>query len=375
MTLNQKKQIPVAKPYITQDDIDEVIKVLKSGQLSLGPCTKKFEEAFAKTIGTQCAVAVSSGTAGLHLCMRTINLQPDDEVITSPFSFVASANCVLFEGGKPVFADIDEKTFNINPKKVKEVMSEKTKALLPVHIFGQPCNMDPLVKLAQKEDLEIVEDACEAILAEYNGKKVGTFGKAAVFAFYPNKQMTTGEGGVITTDSKQVYDLCKSMENQGRADDGSWLNHVRLGYNYRMDEMSAALGLSQLRKLDFMIKEREKIAKKYTERLKKVEGIITPYVMPNVRHTWFVYVIQVKEGIDRDRVMAKLKEHGISTKNYLPAIHLQKFYKEKFNYTPGDLPVCEKVSASTIALPLYIGLGDEDIEYICTILEQVIREI
>lgn len=372
--MSQKRQIPVAKPYITQDDIDEVVKVLKSGQLSLGPYTTKFEEDFAKAIGASYAVSVNSGTSGLHLAMRAINLQPGEEVVTSPFSFVASSNCVLFEGGKPVFADIDEKTYNIDPRKVKDVITAKTTSLLPVHIFGQPCDMDPLLKLAEKEELEIVEDACESILAEYKGRKAGTFGKAAVFAFYPNKQMTTGEGGMITTNSREVRDLCRSMENQGRADDGSWLNHIRLGYNYRMDEMSAALGWSQLKKIDFLINERERIAKRYTTRLKKVDGIITPYVMPDVRHTWFVYVIRIAKGINRNTVMAKLKEQGISTKDYLPAIHLQKFYKDKFKYKEGDFPVCEEVSASTIALPLYVGLSDADVDYVCDILEKVIRE-
>ncbi len=372
--MNQKRQIPVAKPNITQDDIDEVVKVLKSGQLSLGPYTTRFEEDFARAIGTRHAVAVNSGTSGLHLCMRAIGLKPGDEVVTTPFSFVASANCALFEGGKPVFADIDEKTYNIDPKLMKDAVTAKTKALLPVHIFGQVCDMDPILKLAEKENLPIIEDACESILAEYKGRKAGTFGKAAVFAFYPNKQMTTGEGGMITTNSKDVHDVCRSMENQGRADDGSWLNHIRLGYNYRMDEMSAALGWSQLQRLDSLIKTREEIAKRYTARLKKVEGVITPHVMPDSRHTWFVYVVRVKDGISRDKVMARLKDHGVQTKDYLPSIHLQKFYKERFKYKEGDFPVCEKVSASTIALPLYVGMTDADIDYVGDALEEVIKE-
>jgi len=372
--MNQKRQIPVAKPYITQDDIDEVVKVLKSGQLSLGPYTTRFEEDFARAIGTRHAVAVNSGTSGLHLAVRAIGLKPGDEMVTTPFSFVASANCAVFEGGKPVFADIDEKTYNIDPRLMKAVVTAKTKVLLPVHIFGQVCDMDPILKLAEKENLPIIEDACEAILAEYKGKKAGTFGKAAVFAFYPNKQMTTGEGGMITTDDAEVAAVCRSMANQGRADDGSWLNHVRLGYNYRMDEMSATLGWSQLKRIDSLIKGRERIAQKYTARLKRVEGVITPYVMPDARHTWFVYVIRVKEGIDRDRVMAMLKERGIQTKNYLPAIHLQKFYKDKFKYTEGDFPICEKVSASTIALPLYVGMTDADIEYVGDAVEEVVKE-
>lgn len=373
------KKYQIAKPYITKDEKDVVLEVLNSGSLSLGPKYKKFEKEFAKKIGTKYACAVSSGTAGLHLAMIAAGIGPGDEVITSPFSFIASANCILYVGAKPVFVDIDPVTYNMDPTRIESKINKKTKAILVVHIFGQPADMDPIMKLAKKYKLKVIEDACESICAEYKNKKVGTFGESAVFAFYPNKQMTTGEGGMLVTDSKKIYLLCSSLQNQGRSQNMQWLDHERLGYNYRMDEMSAALGIAQLSKLDYMIRERKKIARCYTEFLKPYDDlVITPQIVSGNTHTWFVYVAQIK-GINsekiRDEVIKKLGKEGIATKPYLPSIHLFSFYKNQFGYKKGDFPIAEKVSMSSLALPFYIGLKRDDIYYIVGQLIEVLKNL
>lgn len=360
------KKYPIAKPYITKQEEKYVLEVLRSGNLSLGPKYKEFEEKFAKKIGTKYACAVSSGTAGLHLTMIAAGIGPGDEVITSPFSFAASANCILYEGAKPVFIDIDSITYNMHPAKIEAKITKQTKAILVVHIFGQPADMTPILKIAKKYKLKIIEDACESICATYKGKKVGTFGESAVFAFYPNKQMTTAEGGMIVTNNKRIYNLCCSLRNQGRAENMQWLDHKRLGYNYRMDEMSAALGLAQLEKLDFVIQERRKIANLYNKYLAKYSDLIqVPRIAENNTHTWFVYVIKIKnKKVNRDKVIEKLKKQEINTKPYLPSIHLFSFYKKKFGYKRGDFPISEDVSKNSLALPFYIGLKEDDIKYI-----------
>ncbi|MEK9182967.1 MAG: DegT/DnrJ/EryC1/StrS family aminotransferase [Patescibacteria group bacterium] len=369
------KKISISKPYITKEDINVVMAVLKSGQLSLGPKHLEFEKLFAKTIGTKYAIAVNSGTAGLHLAMLAAGIGPGDEVITSPFSFVASANCILYVGAKPVFADVDFQTGNIDPKKIEDRITKKTKAILVVHIFGQSADMNPILKIAKKHKLKIIEDACESVMAEYKGKKVGTFGRSAVFAFYPNKQMTTGEGGMITTNSERVYKMCKSLANQGRGDNMQWLDHQYLGYNYRLDEMSAALGLTQLKKLDLMISQRRQVAGWYGEFLKKHSDIIvTPKIALGNTHTWFVYVVRfVNNRINRDKVIKILVKKGISSKSYLPSIHLFKFYRKKFGFKLGDYPVSEEISKVSLALPIYVGLKKEEIKYICDKLVNILK--
>ncbi len=354
-----------------------VLDVLNSGNLSLGPKYKEFENKFSEKIGTKYACAVSSGTAGLHLAMIVAGIGPGDEVITSPFSFIASANCILYVGAKPVFVDIDPVTYNMDPARIEAKVNKKTKAILVIHIFGQSADMDPIMKLAKKYKLKIIEDACESVCAEYKGRKVGTFGESAVFAFYPNKQMTTGEGGMLVTGSRKSYSLFSSLQNQGRSENLQWLDHERLGYNYRMNEMSAALGLAQLSKLDYLLKEREKIAGWYTEHLNLYSNlIIAPQIAPDNIHTWFVYVIQIK-GIKsektRDKIMNDLKKKGIATKPYLPSIHLFSFYKKQFGYKKGDFPISEKVSMSALALPFYIGLKKEDVYSIVGKLIEVIK--
>ncbi|MDD4271693.1 MAG: DegT/DnrJ/EryC1/StrS family aminotransferase [Patescibacteria group bacterium] len=371
------KKYPVAKPYITAEDKAGVLAVLNSDQLSLGPVYKKFEKKFAKKIGVKYACAVSSGTAGLHLVLLACGIKAGDEVITTPFSFVASANSILYVGAKPVFVDIDPLTYNMDPLKIEAKITKKTKAILAVHIFGQPSEMDPIRRIAKKYKLQIIEDACESIGATYKAKQAGTFGQAGVFAFYPNKQMTTGEGGMIVTNDKKIYEICDSLRNQGRANNDQWLDHKYLGYNYRLDEMSSALGVSQLAKLDFMISERRKIAAWYGNILKPLSNIIqAPVTAANNTHTWFVYVVKIKnKKINRDLLMKNLKKAGVSTKLYLPSIHLFDFYKKMFGYKKGDFPIAEAVSSSSLALPIYIGLTKKDCELIINALASQIDKL
>ena len=369
------KNYPLAKPYLTKKDKKSVLEVLDSGRLSLGPKYKIFEKEFARKIGVKYACAVSSGTAGLHLVMLAAGIKAGDEVITTPFSFVASANCILYVGAKPVFVDIDPLTYNIDPKRIEEKITKKTKAILVVHIFGQPADMDAILKIAKRHHLKIIEDACESVRAAHKGKSVGTFGESAVFAFYPNKQMTTGEGGMIVTNKKKIYDLCCALRNQGRSENMQWLEHKYLGYNYRMDEMSAALGLAQLERLDFSISERQKICSLYDKYLSAYSDLIQiPYVAPGNTHTRFVYVIKIKEkNISRDKVIKVLSRLGISTKPYLPSIHLFDFYRKQYHYKRGDFLVSEETSEHSLALPLYIGLKEKDIVYISQKLVRTIE--
>lgn len=348
---------------------------MRSGDLSLGPKHKEFEKKFANKIGTKYACSVSSGTAGLHLAMIASGIGLGDEVITTPFSFVASANCILYVGAKPVFVDIDPRTYNMDPKKIEAKINKKTKAILVVHIFGHPADMSSISKLAKKYNLKIIEDACESVRASHKSKQVGTFGESAVFAFYPNKQMTTGEGGMIVTDDEKIYKLCASLRNQGRSDNMQWLDHNKLGYNYRMDELSAALGLTQLAKLDFMIGQRRKIAGWYNKYLEEYANLVrVPVTEKGNTHSWFVYVIVIKNPkINRNEVISKLNAIGISSKPYLPSIHLFDFYRKDFGYTEGNFPVSEKISASSLALPFHLDLKEKDIKYISNKVVDVIK--
>ncbi len=298
-------------------------------------------------------------------------------MITTPFSFISSANCLIYAGAKPVFVDIDPITLNIDASKVEERVTEKTKAILPVHVFGVPCDMDRIKKLARIHNLTIIEDACEAIGAEYRGWKVGTFGLTGVFAFYPNKQMTTGEGGVVVTDRMRVADTLRSLRNQGRSKNGRWLSHVRLGYNYRLSDIHAALGISQIERIEEILSKRERVASYYMEQLKDIAGIELPVVPDYARVSWFVFVIRLKKDYKktyRDRLVNLLMERGIECGNYFPPIHLQPFYRRLFGYKKGDFPVCESVSERTIALPFYNYLKNDEIEYICdTIISSIKR--
>ena len=365
-------RVPLSGPDITEREIELVNQVLRTPYLSMGPMVERFEAAMADYVGTKHAVAVSSGTAGLHLCVKAARIGQGDEVITTPFSFISSANCILFERGIPVFVDIDSTTLNLDVETIEERITPRTKAILPVHIFGQPCEMEKIMAIAAKHDLFVIEDACEALGAEYKGKKVGTFGHSAVFAFYPNKQMTTGEGGVVVTDDDQWAHLFRSLRNQGRGKDGGWLSHERLGYNYRLDEMSSALGVAQLERIEELLAKRAKVAEMYNRRLSGMEGVEVPYISPQVKMSWFLYVIRLWPEIDRERVMARLEEKGVPSRPYFPPIHLQPLYREGFGFQEGDFPLTERVSRSTLALPFYGRLDEESVDYICEVLKEAI---
>src|SRR3989344_2336172 len=368
------KTYPSARPHIRAKEKKHVLEVLNSGVFSIGKKQETFEKNIAKLVGVKYAAAVSSGTAGLHLALLAADIGPGDEVITTPFSFVASANAILYVGAKPVFVDIEPLTYNIDPNKIKKAITKKTKAILAVHIFGQPAEMNPILRIAKKYKLKIIEDACESLGATYRGRRTGTFGESAVFSFYPNKQMTTGEGGVVVTQNKKIWELVKSLRNQGRSEDLRWLDHNKLGYNYRMDELSAALGLAQLEKIGWLFRERGRVADWYNKILSEAsDSIRLPAVADGNTHTWFVYVVSIKNPkINRDKVIKDLGKEGVAAKPYLPSIHLLSFYKEKFGFKKGDFPVSEAVSNSVLALPFYIGLKKQDIK---TISQKVINVI
>ena len=364
----------MSAPDIQEEDVALVSQALRSGTLSLGPFLKKFEEECARFLGARHAVAVSSGTAGLHLCMVAAGLGEGDEVITTPFGFVSSANAILYERARPVFVDIDETSFNIDPEQTARAVTDRTRAILPVHVFGQPCAMTELMVLARKRGLYLVEDACEGLGSEYRGRKLGTLGDAGVFSFYPNKQITTGEGAIITTDDDGCAALFRSLRNQGREHMGAWLEHVRLGYNYRLDEMSAALGLSQISRIEQIIAARARVAALYDAALGSIAGLIRPAPLPDTsRMSWFVYVVRLPLGVNRDRVIARLAEKNVPSRAYFPPIHLQPYFRERFGYKAGDFPVTERVAASTLALPFHGQMHDEEVEYVAHHLRQALE--
>jgi perosamine synthetase len=368
------RSIPLARPYLDGREEELVLDVLRSDSLACGTVAPAFERGFADRVGTRFAVACSSGTSGLHAALHRLGLGPGDEVITSSFSFVASANVILFERATPVFAEIDELTFNVDPAAVEAAITERTRAIIPVHIFGYPCDIEAITAIAERHGLAVIEDACEAIGCTIDGRGVGTHGNLAVWGFYPNKQLTTGEGGAITTDDPDLARELRSSVNQGRSDNGDWLVHQRLGFNYRMDEMSAAVGLAQLEKLDMLLERRRRVAERYDELLSGIDGIETPYRGPHPR-SWFIYYVRLDPSIDRTGLAAALAERGIATRPYLPAIHTQPTYRERFGYGPGMLPVTERVSASTLALPFFIQLEDDDIAYVADSLREVLAEL
>lgn len=367
-------KVPLSLPDINENDISTVLGVLKTNQLSIGPKVEEFEEIMAHWANQRYGVAINSGTSGLHLIVRAMGLEDGDEVITTPFSFVASSNCLLFERVTPIFADIDPNTLNIDPNQVKSKITAKTKAILPVHVFGQVADMDAIQDLAQQYGLKIIEDACEAIGAEYKGRRAGSLGDAGVFAFYPNKQMTTGEGGVIVTDDAEIAGLCRSMRNQGRGDGERWLYHERLGYNYRLDELSCALGVSQATRLREILDMREDVANRYTKRLSLIPGVTVPFKADYAKMSWFIYVIRIDQGIKRDSVMKQLTENGIGCRPYFTPIHLQPYMRKTFGYQEGDYPITELVAESTIALPFFNHISDEQMEYVAENLEKAIKK-
>lgn len=390
-------KIPMSSPALNKSDIQAVNDVLDTRYLSLGPKSQAFEEAVAAYTGTNHAVCVNSGTSALHLAVIAAGIEEGDLVITTPFSFISSANCILFERGIPVFVDIDPITFNIDPAQVAQAAHDLTqggvaakhwlprnvqhstfnkgqlKAILPVDAFGQPADYDPIRKAADEHELIIIEDSCEAIGAEYKGRKAGTLGDIGAFAFYPNKQMTTGEGGILVTDQEKWADLFRSLRNQGRDVFDAWLNHTRLGYNYRMDEMSAALGLSQLHRIEELLSKRAQVAEWYTERLMGLEGIQTPIIQPTTtRMSWFVYVIRITSQIGRDQIMKRLEAEGIPSRPYFTPIHLQPFYIEKFGFQRGDFPVTELAGDICLALPFSSVMTEGQVDIVCTVLSSVL---
>lgn len=365
-------KIPLSSPDISSNEIDAVVKVLKTPMLSLGPRVKEFETKFAKFIGVKHAAAVNSGTSGLHLCVRALGISDGDEVITTPFSFIASSNCMLFERAKPVFVDIREDTLNIDEDKIEEKITKKTKAILPVHVFGRPVNMVKINKIARKYKLKVIEDACEAIGAQIGSKRVGSMSSCAVFAFYPNKQMTTGEGGMVVTNDDAIAFKIKSMRNQGR-DSMEWLAHNRLGFNYRLSDINCSLGIVQLERIEKLLRKRSKVVEMYTRQLEEIKGIeLPPQYVEGMKLSWFVYVIRLKEPYNkkRDKIIQLLKEDGIGCNSYFPPIHLQPFYVKQFGYKKGDFLITEKVAASTIALPFFNNITREQIAYVAKSLNK-----
>jgi len=367
------RKILLGPPSITNDDVQAVARVVKSGNLSLGEETVKFELEMARWLGVKYAVATSSGTTALHLAVIAGQVQAGDEVITTPFSFVASTNCFLYEKAVPKFVDIDSKTLNIDVNKIEKAITKKTKAILAVDVFGYPAEWKQIIQIAKKHNLKIIEDAAEALGAKYQGKKLGSLGHPTVFAFYPNKQMTTGEGGLLTTNDKKIYELTKGLANQGRGKDMQWLKHEYLGYNYRITEMAAALGRSQLKRLDQLLALRLQAAQWYKERLSKIPGVnLLKTDDKNHQRSWFVYVIKLDKQINRDQVIIELSNKGIPAKAYLPAIHLQPYMKT-YGFKPGDFPICEAESKRTLALPFYSDIPESTIDFVCNKLAKIIK--
>ena len=392
----------MSSPDITADDIAAVTAVLHTPVLSIGPQIDAFERAAADYVGARYGIGVNSGTAGLHLGVIAAGVTQNDLVITSPFSFISSANCILFERGVPIFVDVDPQTGNLDPVLVAEAAydlyrggkyaqqwlparltaksgaSQKSlfdvyslKAILPVHAFGQPADMAPLAATARAHQLRVIEDACEAIGAEYQGRKAGMLGDVAVFAFYPNKQMTTGEGGMIVTEDENWANLFRSLRNQGRDVFDAWLNHSRLGYNYRLDELSAALGLSQIKRIDELLSKRAQVAAWYNTRLENEELIEVPHIVATTtRMSWFVYVVRIKPPAQRDEIMRRLQAAGVPSRPYFTPIHLQPFYREKFGYQRGDFPVTEYLGDVSLALPFSGVMTEEQVDYVCRQLRE-----
>lgn len=360
-------------PYITRDELEAITKVLKSGQLSLGEETINFEKEMALYVGSKYAVATSSGTSALHLSVVASEIKKGDEVITTPLSFVASTNCFLYEKAIPKFVDVDPETFNIDVSKIEAVITKKTKAIVGVDIFGYPAEWEEILRIANKYNLKVIEDAAEALGAEYKSQRLGGMGHLTVFAFYPNKQMTTGEGGMVTTNDKDAYHLIKGLSNQGRGKNMQWLRHEYLGFNYRMTELQAAIGRQQLKKMPEFLSNRDQVALWYKENLKDVDGIsLMKENDKDYKRSWFVYLINLDRSINRDRVIEKLKNSGVPSKAYLPAIHLQPYMK-KFGITKGDLPICEAISSSTLALPFYAGMEESTVTEVCQILKSTLK--
>jgi perosamine synthetase len=369
------REIPLSRPWLDEREEELVLEVLRSGRLSLGPWIERFEEQVAERVGAPYAAAVSSGTAGLHLLCKIAGLGPGDEVITSPLSFVASANCFILEGATPIFADVDPVTLNLDPAAVEAAVTGRTRAIVAVDMFGLPCELDELRAVAARHGLIVIEDACESLGAEYRGRPLGAHGPSAGFAFYPNKQMATGEGGVVTTHSEEEWRLLHSLRNQGRSYDGGggWFHHVRLGMNYRWTDVQAAIGLAQLEKLDRILELRAAAAQRYAELLDGIDGVEAPSAddADHVR-SWFVYVVKLDPDLDRAQVMEALRRGGVATAEYVPCIHLQPYMRERYGFAEGLCPVAEETAARTLALPFFTQIDSDDQERVVQVLRAAV---
>jgi perosamine synthetase len=371
-------KIPLANQDISELEINVVTEVLKSDRLSIGPKTEAFEKAVCDFVGCQYAVAVSSGTSALHMAMVGAGIGPGDEVITTPFSFIASSNSILFVGGKPVFVDIDPETWQIDPAKIEAVITPRTKAILPVHVFGQPAQMKPILALAKKHKLIVIEDSCEALGAEIDGEKAGNIALCGAFAFYPNKQITTGEGGMLVTSDPEMAKMGRSLRNQGRGEGATWLSHERLGYNYRMSELQAGLGWAQMQRIDYIIQRRDEVAAWYIQRLKNHPNLSLQKICPNVKMSWFVFVVKLADEYtkaQRDLLLKKLIENGIGCNAYFAPIHLQKFYRETLGHHEGEFPITERIGARSFAIPFSTKMTESEVDYVCGTLDKLIKTL
>jgi perosamine synthetase len=353
---------------LDDSDVQAVLEVLRSGRLALGPKAVDFERSVAEYAGVEHAVAVSSGTAALHLIVKALGIGAGDEVLVPSFTFVASVNALLYEGVTPVFVDIEAETYNLDPADLERKITPRSRAVMVVDVFGHPAEWNEILRVAGEHDLKVIDDSCEALGAAYWGRKIGGFGDAAAFAFYPNKQMTTGEGGMIVTDSDEIAGLARSLRNQGRGEMGAWLEHERLGYNYRMDELSAALGVSQLRRLESFLSKRERVARAYTERLSTLEWIRPPMVKPHVRMSWFVYVVTLAQGVEPDAVVRAMEAGGVPVRRYFSPVHLQPYSRRRFGYGGGELPVTEGIARRTLALPFHNNLTESQVDRVVNAL-------
>jgi len=377
------RTIELSGPDVTEEEIAAVTAVLRGPRLSLGPKALEFERAIADYVGCEYAVAVNSGTSALHLIVRALGIGDGDEVITTPFSFVASANCLLYERAIPRFADIDPVSLNLDCGRVEAAITPRTRAILAVDVFGRPADWEALRALAAAHHLALIEDSCEALGARYrraNGHwaMAGSLADAGCFAFYPNKQITTGEGGMIVTDREDVARLTRSMRNQGRDDGADWLCHARLGYNYRLSDINCALGIAQMHRIEEILAARRRVAEWYREALREVAGVAAPGETPGSEVSWFVYVMRVsacRTRHDLDQVIGNLRARGIGCSNYFYPIHLQPLYRQQFGYAEGDFPIAERVSAQTLALPFHNRLTREEVEAVAWALQESVREV
>ncbi len=368
-------QIPLSRPDVTEGEIERVVEVLRGPNLSLGPTLRRFEEAFAMYVGRRHAVAVNSGTSGLFVSLLALGIGPGDEVITTPFTFIASATAIMMTGARPVFVDIDPVSLNIDPGRFEAAITPRTKAILTVEVFGNPAGFDAICAMAARHRLTVVEDSCEALGSTLRGQKAGTFGEMSLFGFYPNKQITTGEGGMIVTDRSDLADLCVSLRNQGRGAAGGWLAHERLGYNFRLSDINCALGLAQLSRIDEIKATRRQVAAWYREMLAAEERLIVPQDAPGCETNWFVFVVQLVESCglqQRDRILQEMERQGIQVSNYFPPVHLQPFIAAQYGYALGDLPLAESASRRTIALPFFNRLTQDEVAIVCGVLRAVL---